>query len=386
MADLKGYITTAGQNFEALAKQLNYPVKIGFIEIGDGTLPDGSDPRAQTALVNKIKQFPATIERDPQNTGVWIATCTIPADDAIGGQGYMIREMGCKLVDQGAGILYAYRRVSNDFKPVITSGEAKSFIYRLRFIPTNGELLTPTIDPTMVLVARDELDRVINAHKESRDHPDASEAAKGFMRFATAAEAVPATEAAASDALAASIARVFTVLRSAVANASETLRGTLRIATQAEMDAASLNNVAVPPAKLANHYKRSNIVGAVSQSAGTPAGAIIERGDNANGKYTRFADGTLIQWLPAFNYTGSISAGAVGNFGAKPLPSSFVDTSYIALGSTSGMASYATSAVKVSLEQRAQAQIGNVVIGNASNANVDLSTFEIHVVIIGRWY
>lgn len=133
-------------------------------------------------------------------------------------------------------------------------------------------------------------------------------------------------------------------------------------------------------------YKRSNIVGAVSQSAGIPAGAIIERGDNANGKYTRLADGTLIQWLPSFRYTGSVAAGAVGNFGAKPLPSSFVDTSYIALCSTSGMASSATSAVKVSLEQRAQAQIGNVVIGNASNASVDLSTFDIQTMLIGRWY
>ena len=36
------------------------------------------------------------------------------------------------------------------------------------------------------------------------------------------------------------------------------------------------------------------ILGAVSQSAGIPTGAIIERGSNANGEYVKFADGTLI--------------------------------------------------------------------------------------------
>ena len=38
----------------------------------------------------------------------------------------------------------------------------------------------------------------------------------------------------------------------------------------------------------------SAIVGAVGQSGGIPTGAIIERGSNANGEYTRFADGTQI--------------------------------------------------------------------------------------------
>jgi hypothetical protein len=39
---------------------------------------------------------------------------------------------------------------------------------------------------------------------------------------------------------------------------------------------------------------RADIVGTVNQSGGVPTGAIIERGSNANGEYTRFADGTQI--------------------------------------------------------------------------------------------
>ncbi|WP_281441226.1 phage tail-collar fiber domain-containing protein [Aeromonas veronii] len=188
MADFRGYVTAAGQTFEALAKQMGYPVTIGFIEVGDGKLPDSESPIDRTQLVHKLKQFPAIVEQDAKNPGQWVATCYIPADDAINGAGYFIREIGCKLINQGNGVLYAYRRVSDDWKPVITSGEAKSFIYKLRFIPSNGELLTPTIDPSVVLVDKEELARVMKAHVESRNHPDATEDDKGFSRHAKQSE------------------------------------------------------------------------------------------------------------------------------------------------------------------------------------------------------
>ena len=43
-------------------------------------------------------------------------------------------------------------------------------------------------------------------------------------------------------------------------------------------------------------YERRTILGTVSQSSGVPTGAIIERGSNANGSYTRWADGTQMCW------------------------------------------------------------------------------------------
>lgn len=41
------------------------------------------------------------------------------------------------------------------------------------------------------------------------------------------------------------------------------------------------------------HYSTSNILGAVSQASGYPSGAIIERGSNSSGEYTKFADGSV---------------------------------------------------------------------------------------------
>lgn len=41
-------------------------------------------------------------------------------------------------------------------------------------------------------------------------------------------------------------------------------------------------------------YTQKTVVGTVSQSGGTPTGAIIETGTNANGTFVKFADGTMI--------------------------------------------------------------------------------------------
>lgn len=40
-------------------------------------------------------------------------------------------------------------------------------------------------------------------------------------------------------------------------------------------------------------FHTGNILGIVSQSGNIPTGAIIERGSNANGRYTKYADGTV---------------------------------------------------------------------------------------------
>ncbi|WP_447830053.1 hypothetical protein [Aeromonas salmonicida] len=78
------------------------------------------------------------------------------------------------------------------------------------------------------------------------------------------------------------------------ASATEAVKGIARVATQTEVDSETADDLMVTPKKLGKHYKRNNILGEVSQTAGIPTGAIIERGSNANGEYIKFADGTLV--------------------------------------------------------------------------------------------
>ncbi|MFL1907205.1 phage tail protein [Plesiomonas shigelloides] len=191
--DYRGYLTQAGLNYESTAHALGKVVNIAKIGIGNGVLPDDQSPMGLTAMVNKIAEFPAKVYQDEKNPGVFVAECAIPAEHAINGTGYYINEMSAILDN---GILYAYRRVSGDFKPLITSGEAKSYLYRLRFIPQNAGVVNVTIDPSVVWPTLADLKREIQRHEESRNHPDASLTEKGFVQLSSANDSTSETLAA----------------------------------------------------------------------------------------------------------------------------------------------------------------------------------------------
>jgi uncharacterized protein DUF2793 len=78
-------------------------------------------------------------------------------------------------------------------------------------------------------------------------------------------------------------------------------------------------------------YCPGSLLGTVSQSAGVPTGAVIERGTNADGDYVRFADGTQICW--GRKTIGSVVAEGSGTFSDPyrtasagiPFPASFSD-------------------------------------------------------------
>lgn len=55
---------------------------------------------------------------------------------------------------------------------------------------------------------------------------------------------------------------------------------------------------------------KADIIGTVAQSGGTPTGAIIERGTNANGDYVKFADGTLVCHSTTIAITLSSASGS----------------------------------------------------------------------------
>ncbi|WP_457659523.1 pyocin knob domain-containing protein [Sinorhizobium medicae] len=76
------------------------------------------------------------------------------------------------------------------------------------------------------------------------------------------------------------------------------------------------------------------VVGTVSNSAGFPAGAVIERGSNANGEYVKFADGTMICTSPELPVAMTQAAGNVfySNAVSAPMPVLFTGIQPVGFG------------------------------------------------------
>lgn len=244
--DYRGYLTQAGLNYESTAHALGKVVNIAKIGIGNGVLPDDQSPMGLTAMVNKIAEFPAKVYQDEKNPGVFVAECAIPAEHAINGTGYYINEMSAILDN---GILYAYRRVSGDFKPLITSGEAKSYLYRLRFIPQNAGVVNVTIDPSVVWPTLADLKREIQRHEESRNHPDASLTEKGFVQLSSATESTSETLAATPKAVKA--VRDLAAGKYTAENATTSKRGLVQLSSTTDSTSETL--AATPKAVKAVH-------------------------------------------------------------------------------------------------------------------------------------
>ncbi|MGK4474151.1 phage tail protein [Aeromonas molluscorum] len=293
--------TNAGQAKIANAIALGVPLKITHMAVGDGNGQPVTPNATQTALVGERRRAPLnTLFQDPLNQSQLVAEQILPED--VGD--WWIREAGIYSED---GTLIAIANTPETYKPLLSSGAGRTQVIRMVLIVSDTSAVQLKIDPSVVLATRKYVDDVMATHKLSRDHPDASETAKGFTSLATQVqvnETVPANQ---KDDVVVTVKKLWGWVK----QASETVLGMMKVATQAQTEAGTADNVAVTPKKLVDHYKRSNILGAVLQSAGVPTGAIIEYGSNANGEYIKLAGGTLIcAFITNGNLTSSQPDGA----------------------------------------------------------------------------
>jgi hypothetical protein len=134
--------------------------------------------------------------------------------------------------------------------------------------------------------------------------------------------------------------------------------------------------------ELPSAYSKANILGTVSQSSGVPTGAIIETGSNANGSYTKYADGTLI--CSAIINSGSltIANSFLGGFRsdaqAWTFPVSFVGGSPAVSIVPTGI-----SAFGVSLSSVTTSTSGFVYTAVTSQSS---ATRQAGAIAIGRWF
>lgn len=71
-------------------------------------------------------------------------------------------------------------------------------------------------------------------------------------------------------------------------------------------------------------YGPGSLLGPVGMTAGVPTGAVIERGNNANGSYTRWADGTQICVVSGWTFTEEAGGTRLGG-GNWVYPASFAN-------------------------------------------------------------
>ena len=128
-------------------------------------------------------------------------------------------------------------------------------------------------------------------------------------------------------------------------------------------------------------YAKSNILGTVSQSAGIPTGAVIERGSTASGDYVKFADGTLICTSGTTNIaTPSYGANTNSNIFTVTFAANFFNSSFLFIGIAVPSASY--DAYGATGSYPASSSSGGITIRNGASAQ----SFNVRYVAIGRWF
>lgn len=181
-------LTNIGAAKLANAAALGNKLEITQMAIGDGngTLPT-PDP-AQTVLVREVRRAPVnSLTIDPKNPSQIIAEQVLPED--VGG--WWIREAA--LLDKD-GNMIAIANCPETYKPRLQEGSGRVQVIRIVLIVSSSDAITLKIDPAIVLATRqyaDEkaievrgyVDSQLQAHERSRNHPDATTTAKGFVQL-----------------------------------------------------------------------------------------------------------------------------------------------------------------------------------------------------------
>ncbi|KAB7673740.1 prophage tail fiber N-terminal domain-containing protein [Plesiomonas shigelloides] len=167
-------------------------------------------------------------------------------------------------------------------------------------------------------------------------------------------------------------------------------KGTSAAAIAQHINQASvhpISGIAELQSVLDSKYSSGNIVGSVSQSGGVPTGAIIQRGNNVNGEFARFADGTQICTFSRDTLNTEIGTLGPGKAVLKQwtFPADFSSPPFIApsirLGSGDPLIAFSHSA-----QGGARASYAEILIRTDSNAPTTNYGVSISYLAIGRWY
>lgn len=184
-------LTTVGAAKLANATALGVPLSITTMAVGDANGAEPTPDTAQTALIHECHRAPLnSLSVDSRNPSQIIAEQILT--ETVGG--WWVREIG--LFDDN-GDLIAVGNCPPSYKPVMEEGAGREQIIRMILIVSSSDAVTLKIDPSVVLATRKYVDDSIETHAKSRNHPDATLKAKGFVQLSSttdsSSEALAAT-------------------------------------------------------------------------------------------------------------------------------------------------------------------------------------------------
>src|SRR5471030_553239 len=190
MATFKSVVTKLGQARIAAAIQSGKDINITHMAVGDGggkpTQPDAT----QTKLIKETYRTKLnSLKLDAKNAN-WIIAEAISAA-SVGG--FWMREMGLYADD---GALIAVCNMAETYKPTLAEGSGRTQTLRMVITVTDTSAVSLTMDETLINATEEYVNDLLAAHEKSRNHPDGTLTAKGFLQLSSSVSSTSETLAA----------------------------------------------------------------------------------------------------------------------------------------------------------------------------------------------
>lgn len=179
MSKFKSVVTTLGQARIASAIESGKDVNTTHLAVGDGNGSVTEPSAGQTALVHETYRLALnSIKIDNKNANWIIAEAIIPA--SVGG--FWMREMG---LFSSEGELIAVSNMADSYKPTLEEGSGRTQTLRMVITVTDTDVVSLTIDDTLVIATEEYVNNLLAEHEASRRHPDGTLTAKGFVQLSS---------------------------------------------------------------------------------------------------------------------------------------------------------------------------------------------------------
>jgi len=180
MSTFKSVVTTLGQARIAAAIAAGTDINITQLAVGDGNGKATTPVATQTKLVKEVYRTPLnSLKLDPTHGNWVIAEAVISA--SVGG--FWMREMGLFADD---GTLIAVCNMADTYKPTLAEGSGRTQTLRMVIAVSNTEAISLLIDDSVIMATEQYVNDLLAAHEKSRNHPDGTLTAKGFVQLNSA--------------------------------------------------------------------------------------------------------------------------------------------------------------------------------------------------------